>query len=298
MATAWVTGTNDELFWNACLLLQSFEAFEPGVRPWVCDFGLTPAQATFLQAKGLLRPRPGALRDLPHPWYLKASLADYLPDEAAAGTMVWVDADMFLVRPVSAGVDGISTMLAESGRLAAACVDVAGLSLGEFIEHFSAAGQALEPTRAAMVALGVDPSRPYLNSGFLVSRSSAFWSAWKSITLAMPPHFLFEQNAFNLLVNGTRAGVHPLDAAEWNVHGPLLRALPERLETGIARVVHATSDGSEHEYADVVQATPRGTVTCRLKTLRRPALRRRQFDLLASFVRAEADALADAGVIP
>jgi hypothetical protein len=297
MTPAYLTGTNDDLFWNACLLLQSFREQQPEARLWVCDFGLTDAQRVFLGGKGVLRPRPAGLADLPHAWYLKASLADYLP-EAASGTMVWVDADMFLVRPIADGVEAIAHDLKATGRLAAACVDVAGLSLGGFIERFTAAGQSLGPTRAAMQALGVDPARPYLNSGFVVSRSADFWSAWKSITLAMPPHFLFEQNAFNLLVNGTRAGAHLFDAREWNVHGPLLRELPDDLASGPARVVHATSDGTEHEHADVVQSTRRGTVTCRLKTLRRPALRRRQFDLLAAFVEAEADALADAGVIP
>ncbi len=297
MAPAYLTGTNDDLFWNACLLLQSFREQQPDAHLWVCDFGLTPSQAAFLRDKGVLRPRPSALADLPHAWYLKASLADYLP-EAASGTMVWVDADMFLVRPVADGVEAIEGALRGAGRLAAACVDVAGLSLGGFLDRFAAAGQSLGPTRAAMEALGVDPARPYLNSGFVVSCSADFWAAWKSITLAMPPHFLFEQNAFNLLLNGTRAGGELIDAREWNVHGPLLRELPDGLASGPARVVHATSDGSEHEHADVVQATRRGTVTCRLKTLRRPDLRRRQFDLIAAFVDTEADGLAEAGLIP
>jgi hypothetical protein len=298
MSTAYVTGTNDDLFWNACLLLQSFRAYEPHARLDICDFGLTSAQASFLRAKGALRPRPEPLRDLPHPWYLKASLVDYLPEAAANGVMVWLDADMFLVRGISQGVERVAGELHETRRLAAACVDAAGLSLGGFVERFAGEGQPLSPTRAAMEALGVEPSRPYLNSGFIVSRSPGFWSAWKSITLSMPPHFLFEQNAFNLLVQGTRAGAHLLDAREWNVHGPLLKELPDPIDAGPARVVHATSDGSEHEYADVVQATNHGTVICRLKTLRRPALRRRQFDLLASFVHIEADALAEAGLIP
>ena len=43
MTPAYLTGTNDDLFWNACLLLQSFREQQPEARLWVCDFGLTDA---------------------------------------------------------------------------------------------------------------------------------------------------------------------------------------------------------------------------------------------------------------
>ncbi|MFM2152451.1 MAG: hypothetical protein RL199_886 [Pseudomonadota bacterium] len=296
MRPAYLTGTNDELFWTACLLLQSFREQEPHAVLGVCDFGLSPGRAAFFDRHGLLWPRPAALGDGLHPWALKASLAEFAP-EASSGTMVWVDADMFLVRPVGDGIEAIAEDLRTTGRLAAACPDVANMTLGGFIEHYGAAGQAVGPLKAAREALGVDPSLPYLNSGFVVSGSPAFWPAWKSVTLSMPLHFLFEQNALNLLVGATRAGAHVLDAREWNVHGRHLAELPDDLSASSARLIHATSDGSEHEYVDVVQATRRGTMTCRLKLLRRPTLRRRQLDLLAAFVDAEADALADAGLV-
>jgi len=293
-----VTGADARYFAMSCLLAQSLARWLPGVPVMVCDFGLTPAQRRFLDARGCLLPRPPSVPEGIHPHLAKAALADYLAGPLADGDgpVVWLDCDMMAVAPLAEPLAGLLEAMGKAGATLAACADAEVADVAGFIARWGVA-----PFVEAVRAAGIDPRRPYLNSGFFI----ASWDALAEVRdrcAALEDHRMIDQNVFNLTAwaSGRRSAV--LNAAAWNVHGRLLagtvcdgagevRCGPHR-----ALVLHATSvGGAHHEERQGVLRGEAGDLPVTVKFFRSAPLAGVQQKFLGEFTKEHRDALIAAG---
>ena len=293
-----VTGADARYFAMACLLVQSLARWLPGVPVLVCDFGLNSAQRRFLEARGALLPRPPSVREGTHPYRAKAALVDYLPRDPAGADepVVWFDCDMMAVAPLGEPLAGLLEAMGKHGSTLAACPDAEVADTAGFIARWDVA-----PFAEAVRAGGIDPRRPYLNSGFFIASRDALAEV-RDRCAALDDHRMIDQNGFNLTAwaPGRRSAV--LNAAAWNVHGRLLaetvcdedgevRCGPHR-----ALVLHATSVGGvHHEERQGVLRGEAGDFLITVKFFRAAPLARIQQDLLAEFVKQHKKALIAAG---
>lgn len=246
----------------------------------ICDFGLTPTQAAALAQAGLLAPRPAGLAADIHPFFHKASLVDYV-----AGfdfdLLVWIDCDIIAVDDPTAAVADLAQIMATCGVTAAVCPDVGVASIAEACGRL-----AMAPFEAALAQRGIDPGRPYLNTGVVAVNRREALAAWRDAAFSTPVHALFEQNAFNLLAHAGVFSTALLPPRRWNVHGPLLDGVEigadgARVGGERAFLLHATSaETSRHEVFEGAARLAGGVFHGQLKLFRHPGARAWQFDAL------------------
>jgi hypothetical protein len=212
----YLTGTNDKMFAQALILLQSAEEVGASGLVKVCDFGLTEGERAFLESRAQLAvadpPVPAVLS---HPWFHKAAIADFAGPDAE--TVVWIDADMILMTDPRPHVEALLAAMRSDGREIAATPDYLGPSIGETIRQIAAQGHYVAPFELRLTEQGISREHRYLNSAFFVADSREMLDAWKRITRETNEHCLFEQNAFNVAAWRTPDRVLILDRGVWNL---------------------------------------------------------------------------------
>lgn len=207
-----VTGANSKFFLHVLLLLESFEHHCGGKGSGgigVCDYGLTAAERTFLERRGALLRAPLAL-DERHAWYFKATLADYLPFPED-GAVLWLDADALVVDDIVGRLLAIAGDAPERQDVYA-CLETS-CSFGPIFDALARTGK--EDVLALYRDFGVRADDPYLSSGIFLTFEPALLTAWRDHVWQVPPHVLFEQNAFNVVRRRFRTGT--LDPRLFNV---------------------------------------------------------------------------------
>jgi hypothetical protein len=232
-----------------------------------------------------------------HPWDYKCQLDRYT---AAVDwdALVWLDVDMMVLSDIEPALNELrETMLAETRVVAVAD---SGRTIGEQL--------AAEPAPAyAALLQGMDQSAPYLNSGFFMCRSRGFLDVWARQTALMQLEVLFEQNAFNLTVLGSRQQVLVLDRFRWNLVANDLDfakievcgdCLAVTGPAGRALILHATSPRETDLFATVQPVSVNGRdYTSRVRMIGRPEeLLSFQVKLMHEILQAEAGLLMECGV--
>ncbi|WP_207461071.1 hypothetical protein [Azospirillum sp. SYSU D00513] len=294
---SFVTGSDAGYFAMTCLLAQSLERWMPGTRLLVCDFGLSPAQRRFLTEAGRLVPRPASVPEGAHPYLAKAALADYL--NGIGGPILWLDCDMMIAGSLEAPLAALLEAMERADAVFAAASDAEVGDIASFIALWG-----VPPFDAAVRAAGIDPGKPYLNSGLFLCQSAEALAGVRDRCAALEDHRMIDQNAFNLAAwePGRRCAV--LKGAVWNVHGRLLAQTRAREDGTVlcgehrALVLHATSIGGvHHEERQGSLRGPAGDFPVRVKFFREPALAAMQQGFLGGFVAAHRPALAAAGLM-
>ena len=150
-------------------------------------------------------------------------------------------------------------------------------------------------------------SAPYLNSGFFMSRSRGFLDVWARQTALMQLEVLFEQNAFNLTVLGSRRQVLVLDRFRWNLVANDLDfakievcgdSLTVTGPAGRVLILHATSPRETDLFATLQPVRMNGRdFTAKVRMIGRPEeLLSFQVKLTHEILQAEADMLVECGV--
>lgn len=293
-----ITGSDSRLFGNLCMLLQSMHEQDPGTTVYVCDFGFEPSHRDFLSALGLLLAKPGHLKDRHHPWYAKASMVDFLqsrPETESADGLVWIDADIIAVQPISDDIQTLADELLDREQSAALCPDANGVDLDGFIADWEHRDEDLSDFKRLLAAHSVTGDAAYLNTGFVIIADLSIAEIWRDLTLRQKEWLLFEQNCFNVLAHAEPDRIRLLQTAEWNAHGPLLDSTA--LNGDPVRLIHTTSNGERHVDGDVHYGV-RGSMTKgNLKLFLREDLRKQQLALLQRFLEQHFDLLVDTGVL-
>jgi len=305
MKMLFVTGSNAAFFNSLLICLQSFSERLPGQRLLVCDFGLTPAQAQFLQHLGLLLPRPPALAGL-GVFQCKAALLAYLrhgghpigDDDA----VVWLDADLTLMQVGIADFESVIGAMTSAGADVAVCAEPTGRSLGEMAAIFSDAAK-MAPFARMIATTGLSPALPYVSTGLLFCRAPAVLERWMKLTLAVAEHPLFEQNMFNVVLHQNRIPHLALDCEEWQAYGAsldkihLAQAEPgarpaARIGSKNIKTLHTSSPQPGHLLIAACRMTVRDVeLTGPFKLFLAEALRLHQLQLLAGFIVEHREAL-------
>jgi len=213
-----VTGGDRHYFALILTLLGSFGRQMPGERLWVCDFGLADEQKRFLRELGVLLEAPVGLGRGTHPWICKSSIGSYMGD-AEFDALVWLDADMIVVRPL---VDHLTYLLEvmQAGQHDAA---VAGHLPEESLAQMAAMYRAPQFARH-LREFSLPGHLPYVNSGFLLTTSCEVLDDWRGLTKAARGDILFEQHSLNVAVYRRPHGPLVLDPRVWNLNNyPLHR---------------------------------------------------------------------------
>ena len=296
-APFYLSGADDHLLGNLFMLLDAVQAIDPAAQVKVCDFGFSPPVRRFLEAIGVLLPKPAFLSGHDHPWYAKAAMGDFLPPEKMASRgFVWIDADIIPLRPFADDVAALADDMRAKGQSAALCPDDVGCSLGDFIAQWRERGRDIEPFAKQLRDFGVDSAAPYLNTGFLICVDAGLAHAWRDLVLKQHVWLLFEQNSFNTLAHSAPEKIRQLDTAEWNAHGSLLDSAVAD-GTGRTRFVHATSAGDRHVDGELALGVDGKSRRMNLKLFLREDLRQRQLAHLDRFMTGHAALLAECGVI-
>jgi hypothetical protein len=286
-----VTGADERMFLHTLILLQSFANAGAADAIKVCDFGLTVGQQGFLKSRDMLLvakvPLPTASK---HPWYKKAALVDFIPDGADA--VMWLDSDVMLTGPtVLSEVAGLIDEMRRADEIIAACRDE--LDLVSFCRAWGARGKNIAPFAQVLDDCGIALDHPYLNSGVFVTTSREWLAEWKSTALDVLEHFLFEQNAFNVVAWGAPARTRTLDRRRWNVHGSDLNRISVggdlaslRCDDQKVMVVHATSPDAKHvQLIEGSGMIGNRRIPVRLRLFSDKYLQARQFALLDQFIK-------------
>lgn len=298
MEVTFATGTDARLFWNACALSESFSQHNHGHQIAIADFGLTPAQASFLLSTGLLYPAPSHLHPLPHPWVCKTALPAFVPHGTSA--LAWLDADMLAVGACVEDAGVIANTLVAHGGAAAVCRDDSGLSVGEFVAAYRDAGMPVEPFDTLLSQRQVDRQSAYLNTGFFIITDPKLWTAWHHLTATVDRHVAFDQSTFNALVHSEAFHHIELDARSWNIHNQLLAeyGFGEAPLEEPARFLHPTSQASEHHRWESLTLYVDGVAKALdFKTFRREDLRSQHLAALQAFISRHLTGLRAAGLI-
>jgi hypothetical protein len=283
-----VTGADSKFVLMAGALFKSLRAAGWTGPFRICDFGLTDRQAAALRDAGLLLPRPRNLAAGLHPFYYKASLVEYVAD-VDFDLLVWIDSDMIAADDPVAALHALAADLRRAGKPVAICADVGAGSIAEACDRLP-----MQPFRDAMRRSGLGDELPYLNTGFVAIGDRSLLFAWRELAFAMPPHMLFEQNAFNFLLHSRGLPALMAPAQRWNVHAALLSAARVSPSGTVdvrgirAFLLHATSpDLSCHEAFQGPVTLTGGVFHGQLKLFRNPGLRYLQGTALNAWSRDE-----------
>lgn len=296
-----VTGADSKFFLHVLLLQESFQHYCGG-GVMVCDYGLSEAEKTFLDRRGLLLPAPMPLEPGRHAWYYKAALDRYLPRPGDG--VIWLDADAVVTDDI---VGRLTDFAADPARRRAvyACAENA-CSFAVIFDALTRAGK--DEVTAFYRAAGVRETDTYVSSGVFLVCDPAVLATWRELVWSMPPHVLFEQNAFNLAARRFSLGV--IDPTVFNVSQRELLTCVFRPEdravvTADGRRIaflHMTANG-EDVLAGENLAFPAGDGRVyqmpdyKLRRPYNPDVRLVQEAFLSRVFRKYGDELADLGII-
>lgn len=294
-----VTGVDAGMFSQLLLLGGSLRRYSPRLALHVCDFGLTEAQRAYVRRRYVLLDKPAEIRAR-HPWDYKANLGRYVA-AVPCDAFVWIDADMIVLDDIHAPLQALFHAMRADGHVVA--VADSGITIGEH--------QAMEPAPSyAILVSGFDPSAPYLNSGFFLCGSRGFLDVWAAQTAIMNLEKLFEQNAFNLTILGSRRQVRILDRFRWNLVANELPSANIEISPGHVAItgpagpvliLHATSTNRSRdlvEQAIAIEVNGRPFTTTARMIRNPPALLSFQHELTVEAIRSEGAALVECGVWP
>ncbi len=291
-----VTGANDFVFPNLLMFLESAKRHMPDEKIYVCDFGLTAAQACYLDDKGILLPLPAKLKNFEHAWYRKASLNEYLTPLGVDG-FVWLDCDMILMEDIRPELFSISEKMIEEGTHVSICQDAAGLTFQGFADLGLEKNADIQPFITLAAVMNCSMDSPYLNTGFFLVNGMDLPMLWGVMTRKQHEWLLFEQCSFNLLAHNGQWKVKLLDCREWNAHGPYLQDVLTKEAPYSSRIIHVTSQGDLHFNKQFEYEFEEKKMTGNLKLFLRDDLRKLLLDDFAAAVQNEGPALIKAGVL-
>lgn len=219
--TLHVTGANAAYFPMLCVLQGAYQLYMPGTRLMVCDFGLTPGQARFLDAKNLLLPRPAGLLSNRHVYYYKGSMYRYM-EHLDFGSMLWIDCDCLPVGPLEQEIATIAQQNRVGAKDLVAAVDVNASTLGDFLR---AHRDQVAPMAQLITERNLSLDLPYLSAGLFLMNNHEVLDQYAHIMQNIPEHLLFDQNAFNVAVHSAAMPLIRLDSKVWNSSGAALEAL-------------------------------------------------------------------------
>lgn len=294
-----ITGANEKFFFHLLILLESFRVFaKPEDKLYVCDFGLNPAQRQYFENRGILLPAPIDPARVPHPWYLKASLVDYVKD-FDYDAVFWIDADCMIVGDVFGAITNIMEKYPQAELYACA-----NGTLQEWIDHVAEkddpGSPGIGPFISALERLKANLALPYLNSGLFVVRAGSFLSDWKELSYRIEIHVLFEQNTFNLLAYLGSTAI--LDAGKFNRLGKSLTACrfdDHRVLTPDDQqvyIIHATSPTDEVVPRTRTLILGEHVVTGIYREFSNPDLKGIQSGFLQSYLARESERLISSHV--
>jgi hypothetical protein len=294
-----VTGVDAGMFSQLLLLGGSLRRYSPGLALHVCDFGLTEAQRAYVRRRYVLLDKPAEIRAR-HPWDYKANLGRYVA-AVPCDAFVWIDADMIVLDDIQAPLQALFHAMRVDGHVVA--VADSGVTIGEH--------QAMEPAPSyAILVSGFDPSAPYLNSGFFLCSARGFLDVWAAQTAIMNFEKLYEQNAFNLTVLGSRRQVRILDRFRWNLVANELPSANIEISPGHVAItgpagpvliLHATSTKRSRDLvkqAIAIEVNGRPFTTTVRMIRNPPALLSLQHELTVEAIQSEGAALVECGVWP
>lgn len=294
-----VTGVDTTMFPQLLLLGGSLRRHSPDLALHVCDFGLTEPQRAYVRRRFVLLDKPADIRPR-HPWDFKANLGRYTA-AVPCDAVIWIDADMIVVADIARPLQELlEAMIADQQAVAVAD---SGFTIGGHM-----AGNPAPSFDALMN--GLDHSAPYLNSGFFLCRAPGFLEIWAAQTARMSFELLYEQNAFNLVVLGSRRQVRVIDRFRWNLVANELPAAGVEVANGTATVtgpagrcliVHATSSNRARDLVQMnfpMKFNGRPFSTTVRMIGRPPELLSFQHELTLEAIHAESAQLIDCGVWP
>ena len=200
-----VTGCDAAFFNTLLITLQSFAEKIPDQKLLVCDYGLHPAQAQYLRARGQLLERPADLKQGTHVMGCKAALVRYLNNckvyQSKADMVIWIDADLTLI---DIGIEDFQKVVQAMDERQC---DVAACSTGPSIEEMSnifVDPLVLAEFKAIIKERAINPTAPYFSTGLFFCRSEKLLKDWDERTSKLEFHPLYEQNMFNIVLQVNR----------------------------------------------------------------------------------------------
>lgn len=293
----YITGADDHLLANLFMLLEAVAQCEPHLELKVCDFGFSDPVRTFLSEIGVLLARPALLSGKDHPWYAKAAMADYLPDDQVTDRgFVWIDADIIPLKSFDEPVAALADTLRCDGKSVALCPDDCGYTLSEFIDVWRSRNRDIAPFARQLAERKVSTEFRYLNTGFIICTDLSFAHSWRNLVLQQHIWLLFEQNSFNSLAYENPQKLITLDTLQWNAHGSLLDEVSAD-GSGATYFAHATSAGDRHVDGELNVGVGDKSMRMNLKLFTRDDLRGRQLAHLQEFMNRHVDALIRHGLL-
>jgi hypothetical protein len=289
--TILVTGGDERYFLMGCMLLHSLRKFSSRLPVYFLDFGLSRMQREFMENNCMLVDRPRGLGQALHQFALKAAMGKFL-DGVPWTNFIWIDSDMIVIRPFQERLAALLRQMTQNKIDIAACVDSSS-TLENFVAKAIARKQHVLPFINALQAAGVSPKEPYLNSGFVISRSRDLFEEWHRITERLTPHLLFEQNAFNIAVR-KHGKFTILSAAEWNLHGHEMLARPASMPS---MILHPTSDNPNDLLTPGWVEFGKRHIYGQIKLFRNPELRVAQESVIHDFLKASHVELERLGIL-
>jgi hypothetical protein len=305
-----VTGSNAGFFNTLLICPRSFAERLPAQRLLVCDYGLTAPQAEFPRELGMLIERPPGIEPRTNVFICKAAPRRYLRHGGhrieGYDAVVWLDGDLTLIDVGIADFEAVAHTMRRTGAMVAICPEATGKSIGQMIEYFDDTS-IIEPFVRLTADHAIDPSRPYFSTGLFFCRSATVLEQWDQLTLSVPPHPVFEQNMFNIVLQRDLVPVVALDCDEWQAQGYSLDRVQlvtdadgltkATIGTKSIKTLHSTSPLGDH----LLMVNARMTVhhfelRGIFKLLFAEPLRMVQIQLLARFIHAHGISLVHLGL--
>jgi hypothetical protein len=295
--TAILTGTTGRYLIMTCLLERSLKHWAEDLELFVLDFGLDERQRRFFKNRGALLDRPNRMKRGLHPYYYKGAMAEFLGKTWSS--LMWVDSDMIAVAPLRDALIELLREMEKSGYEVAACKDDDLSTIGRLasgVPPGCSAAPFIERIRAEEISLDA----PYYNVGLVVCRSHEFMRAWSMQTERFPAHYLFEQNAFNLVAQRRRK-LLDLPNTKWNFHGRLYTESEISYEGGAVTadghpvfIVHPISGNPHHieRYPNIRVGCQ--LIPCEFRLCQNMVLRQIQITMLKDFLADNWDHLCEA----
>jgi hypothetical protein len=221
MKVLFVTGSDAAFFNSLLILLQSFAERMPGQRLLVCDFGLAPAQARFLDDLDVLLPRPSELA-AQGVFACKAAVGCYSRANGHAladyDALVWLDADLMLMDIGFADFVAVISQMKSADAAVAVCREPLGRNIGQMIAMFPDAAK-MAPFAQIVAQSGITREAPYFSTGLMFCRSTDILEHWMELAHAVADHPLFEQNMFNVAIEIHGVPTLTLSCEEWQAQG-------------------------------------------------------------------------------